>query len=88
MKQIKVPEDMGFIVRTAGINRTKPEIQRDFQFMMRLWREIFKKPGASRHPFAFIRNRLRVRSLRDYLTQEIDEILVDEIETFAKCALI
>ena len=85
MEQIKVPEDMGFIVRTAGINRTKPEIQRDYQFLMRLWKEIFKKAESVSAPyFLYQETDFGVRSLRDYLTLEIDEILVDEIETFRK----
>jgi len=85
MEQIKVPEDMGFIVRTAGINRTKPEIQRDYQFLMRLWKDIFKKAESASAPyFLYQETDFGVRSLRDYLTLEIDEILVDEIETFRK----
>ncbi len=85
MEQIKVPEDMGFIVRTAGINRTKPEIQRDYQFLMRLWKDIFKKAESVAAPyFLYQETDFGVRSLRDYLTLEIDEILVDEVETFRK----
>ncbi|PKN19485.1 MAG: ribonuclease [Deltaproteobacteria bacterium HGW-Deltaproteobacteria-6] len=85
MEQIKVPEDMGFIVRTAGINRTKPEIQRDYQFLMRLWKEIYKKAESVAAPyFLYQETDFGVRSLRDYLTLEIDEILVDEVETFRK----
>jgi ribonuclease E len=85
MAQIKVPEDMGFIVRTAGINRTKQEIQRDYQFLMRLWNEIFKKASSVAAPyFLYQETDFGVRSLRDYLTLEIDEILVDDLETFRK----
>jgi ribonuclease E len=85
MEQIKVPEDMGFIVRTAGINRTKPEIQRDYQFLLRLWKEIYKKAESVEAPyFLYQETDFGVRSLRDYLTLEIDEILVDEVETFRK----
>jgi ribonuclease E len=85
MEQIKVPEDMGFIVRTAGINRTKQEILRDYQFLMRLWKEIHKKADSISAPyFLYQETDFGVRSLRDYLTQEIDEIMVDDFETFRK----
>ena len=85
MDQIKVPEGMGFIVRTAGINRTKQEIQRDYQFLMRLWKEITKKAeDASEPSLLYQETDFGVRSLRDYLTQEMDEIWVDEVETFRK----
>jgi len=85
MDQIKIPEDMGFIVRTAGINRTKQEIQRDYQLQMRLWKEIYKKASSSSAPLlVYQETDFGVRSLRDYLTPEIDEILVDDYETFRK----
>jgi len=85
MEQIKVPEDMGFIVRTAGINRTKQEILRDYQLLMRLWKEIYKKASRINAPLLIYQETdFGVRSLRDYLTPEIDEILVDDYETFRK----
>ena len=83
MEQIKVPEDMGFIVRTAGINRTKQEILRDYQLLMRLWKEIYKKASSINAPLLIYQETdFGVRSLRDYLTPEIDEILVDNQDTF------
>lgn len=85
MEQIKIPEDMGFIVRTAGINRTKQEILRDYQLQMRLWKEIYKKASSSSAPLlVYQETDFGVRSLRDYLTPEIDEILVDDYDTFRK----
>ncbi|MCX5850271.1 MAG: Rne/Rng family ribonuclease [Deltaproteobacteria bacterium] len=85
MKQIKIPEDMGFIVRTAGFNRTKQEIYRDYQLLVRLWKEICKKAGSINAPsLIYQETDFGVCSLRDYLTPEIDEILVDDLETFRK----
>jgi ribonuclease E len=85
MKQIKIPEDMGFIVRTAGFNRTKQEISRDYQLLMRLWKEICKKAKSINAPsLIYQETDFGVRSLRDYLTPEIDEIWVDDQETFRK----
>lgn len=83
MKQIKIPENMGFIVRTAGYNRTKQEIARDYQHLMRLWKEIIKKAQSSTKPsLIYQETDFGVRSLRDYLTSEIEEILVDDLETY------
>ncbi len=85
MKQIKIPEDMGFIVRTAGFNRTKQEISRDYQLLMRLWKEICNKgKSISKPSLIYQETDFGVRSLRDYLTPEIDEILVDDRDTFCK----
>ena len=85
MKQIKIPENMGFIVRTAGFNRTKQEIARDYQHLVRLWKEINKKANnLNQTSMIYQETDFGVRSLRDYLTSEIDEILVDDLETFRK----
>ena len=85
MGQLKIPDDMGFIVRTAGINRTKQEIHRDYQLLMRIWKEIYKKANVSNAPLLIYHETdFGVRSLRDYLTLEVEEILVDDIETFRK----
>lgn len=85
MDQIKIPDNMGFIVRTAGINRTKQEIFRDYQLLMRLWKEIYKKAGSTGAPLMIYQETdFGVRSLRDYLTQEVEEIFVDDYETFRK----
>ena len=85
MGQIKIPESMGFIVRTAGINRTKQEIFRDYQHLMRLWKEIKRKSDNTNAPFLMYQETdFGVRSLRDYLTPEIEEILVDDYDTFRK----
>jgi ribonuclease E len=85
MEQVKIPENMGCIVRTAGINRTKQEIFRDVQHLMRLWKEIQRKYGSISAPLIIYQETdFGVRSLRDYLTQEIEEILVDDFDTFRK----
>ncbi len=85
MGQIKIPDNMGFIVRTAGISRTKPEIFRDYQHLMRLWKEIVKKADSLVGPIiVYQETDFGVRSLRDYLTPEIEEILVDDCDTYRK----
>ena len=85
MKQIKIPENMGFIVRTAGYNRTKQEISRDYQHLVRLWKEINKKSKSIHEPsLIYQETDFGVRSIRDYLTSEVEEIMVDDREAFGK----
>lgn len=85
MKQIKIPESTGFIVRTAGYNRTKQEIARDYQHLVRLWKEINKKAQSISDPsMIYQETDFGVRSIRDYLTSEVEDILVDDLETFRK----
>jgi len=85
MGQIKVEEGMGFIIRTAGMNRTKQELSRDYQHLTRLWKEIQKHAKATTAPAVIYQESdFGVCSLRDYFTSEIEEILVDDTETFRK----
>jgi len=85
MGQIKVEEGMGFIIRTAGMNRTKQELARDYQQLTRLWKEIQKDAKAIPAPAVIYQESdFGVCSLRDYFTSEIEEVLVDDTETFRK----
>ncbi|MFA4915666.1 MAG: Rne/Rng family ribonuclease [Syntrophales bacterium] len=83
--QIKGDESIGFIVRTAGMNRTKQELSRDYQHLLRLWKEIQKREKALSAPvLIYQESDFGIRSLRDYFTSEIEEILVDDFEMFRK----
>ena len=85
VEQIKIEEGIGFIVRTAGMNRTKQELSRDYQHLLRLWKEIQKRANTAFPPaLIYQESDFGIRSLRDYFTSEIEEILVDDLETFRK----
>ncbi|MBU4370596.1 MAG: Rne/Rng family ribonuclease [Proteobacteria bacterium] len=83
VEQIKTEDGVGFIVRTAGMNRTKQELARDYQHLSRLWKEIQKGASETAAPaLIYQESAFGVRSLRDYFTTDIEEILVDDLETF------
>ena len=83
VEQIKTEDGVGFIVRTAGMNRTKQELARDYQHLSRLWKEIQKGAAEMAAPaLIYQESAFGVRSLRDYFTTDIEEILVDDLETF------
>lgn len=85
MEQIKIEDDIGFIIRTAGMNRTKQELARDYQHLSRLWKEIQKRAKATSAPtLIYQESDFGILSLRDYFTSEIEEILVDDVDTFRK----
>jgi len=85
VNQIKVEEGMGIIIRTAGINRTKQELSRDYQQLLRLWKDILKKAEEKPAPtLIYQESDFGVFSLRDYYTSDIEEIWVDDQETFRK----
>ncbi|MGV8984943.1 MAG: Rne/Rng family ribonuclease [Cypionkella sp.] len=76
--ELEVPEGAGLIIRTAGAKRTKPEIKRDYEYLMRLWEEIRELTLKSIAPAAiYEEGDLIKRSIRDLYSREIDEILVE-----------
>lgn len=83
--QVGKEDNVGLIVRTAGLNRKKQELSRDYQHLSRLWKEILKKADETPSPaLIYQESDFGVRSLRDYFTPDIQEILVDDVETFRK----
>ena len=76
--EIEVPEGAGLIIRTAGAKRTKPEIKRDYEYLMRLWEQVRELTLKSIAPAAiYEEGDLIKRSIRDLYSREIDEILVE-----------
>jgi len=83
LKSIKIPEGFGMIVRTAGKNATKTMMTSDLKYLMRVWKNIDKLAMVDQAPSLLYREQtLAVRSLRDYFTTDITEILIDCPETF------
>ncbi|MBN2254422.1 MAG: Rne/Rng family ribonuclease [Deltaproteobacteria bacterium] len=83
--KIAEKEEMGFIVRTAGVNRTKQELLRDYQILLRLWKDIVQKADKTQAPaLVYQESDFAVRSLRDYFTSDVTDILVDNIDTYRK----
>ena len=75
---LSVDSRMGVIVRTAGMSRTKAEIKRDFDYLLRFWNDIREKTLESTAPTLIHEEaNLIKRSLRDLYTNDIDEILVE-----------
>ncbi|ART93484.1 RNAse E [Zymomonas mobilis] len=78
MAELNLPSSMGCIVRTAGLQRTKTEIKRDFDYLARLWDEIREKTLLSQAPaLIYGDSDLVKRAIRDIYSREIDEILVE-----------
>lgn len=83
--QISPPDGVGLIVRTAGIGRAKTELMRDYKYLHRLWGDIKKKVGTEKAPaLVYKEMELSVRAARDYLTQEVSEVWVDDPDTAAQ----
>ena len=76
-QELEVPEGMGLIIRTAGAARTKQEIKRDFEYLLRLWENVRSLTLESTAPsLVYEEGNLIKRSIRDLYTKEIEEIVV------------
>ncbi|MGN6117464.1 MAG: ribonuclease E/G, partial [Nitrobacter sp.] len=77
VQDLDVPEGMGIILRTAGASRTKPEIKRDFEYLIRMWETVRDMTLRSQAPtLVYEEGSLIKLSLRDLYNKEIDEIQV------------
>lgn len=83
LEGLPLPEGCGVIARTAGAGATKTEIQRDLKYLLRLWETIETAGAKVRAPKLVYQERsLVIRAIRDLYTPDIDEITVDDEETF------
>jgi ribonuclease E len=75
--ELEVPEGMGLIIRTAGAARTKQEIRRDFEYLLRLWESVREMTLQSTAPsLVYEEGNLIKRSIRDLYSKDIEEIVV------------
>ncbi|HKM71846.1 MAG TPA: Rne/Rng family ribonuclease, partial [Stellaceae bacterium] len=78
LEELDIPDGMGVIVRTAGAERSKAEIKRDYEYLLRLWNEIRDLTLRSTAPaMIYEEGHLIKRSIRDLYTRDIDEVLVE-----------
>jgi ribonuclease E len=76
-RDLEVPQGMGVILRTAGANRTRVEVKRDFEYLMRLWENVRTLTLASTAPcLVYEEGSLIKRSIRDLYNKDISEIIV------------
>ena len=83
MDALAIPEDMGVIIRTAGVGRDAEELQWDLDYLLQVWRSVAEAALSKPAPFLIYQeSRLIVRALRDYLRSDVGEILVDTPELY------
>ena len=83
MSELDIPDGMGLIVRTAGVGKSVDELQWDLDYLLQLWRSI--EDAAKERPGPFLvyqESNIVVRAIRDYLRNDIGEILVDKPEVY------
>ena len=76
---LKVPQGLAVIVRTAGLGCNKTQLSKDLNYLLRLWKNINHKGMQEKTPAILYKERsLSVRSIRDYFTADVNEILIDD----------
>ncbi|MCK7576383.1 MAG: ribonuclease E [Chromatiales bacterium] len=79
MSQLQLPEDMGMIVRTAGVGKNVEELQWDLDYLLQLWQAIVHSGASRKAPFLIYQESdVIIRSIRDYLRVDIGEIVIDD----------
>ncbi len=83
--RLQIPDDYSIIARTAGIGRSVEELQWDLDYLIHLWDAITKAAAERPAPFLIYQeSNLVVRAVRDYLRQDIGEVLVDNPEVYER----
>ena len=87
LDQLDLPDGFGFILRTAGMDRGKLELKRDLAYLQRLWKDMEKRwKGGNKPRLLYSESDLLVRALRDILSSDIEEVVVDNDAAMSRAA--
>ena len=85
LQQLSPPKDMGFIIRTAGVERPKRDLQRDMNYLLRLWGQVSKAMESEPSPAELYRESdLVIRTVRDIFNSNITQLVCDTEGTVKK----
>ena len=83
IEQLPIPEGMGIIIRTAGVSRSKEELEWDLQVLLRYWEAIKQAAVAKPGPYLIHQESdVIIRAVRDHLRQDISEVVIDDPSAF------
>lgn len=85
LKDLNPPAGMGYIIRTAGLDRTREELARDLTYLLNLWKAILGRVKGAESPATIYKESdLVIRSIRDLFSGEIDEVVVDNYDVYTR----
>lgn len=85
MHQLDLPKGLGFIVRTAGADRTRKELSRDLAYLLRLWKVIVRRIKKLEAPVdIYQESDMIIRTIRDIFSAEVGTIIIDEPKTYER----
>ncbi|GFE57597.1 Rne/Rng family ribonuclease [Geobacter sp. AOG1] len=83
--ELDIPEGIGYIMRTEALGKTKTDLKKDIQSLVKLHKDILAKAKKAKAPaLIYQESNLVIRTIRDYFTAEIDEVLVDNAEVYTQ----
>lgn len=83
INSLNIPDGMGIIVRTAGVGKNQEDLQWDLDYLMSLWQSITEASTQKKAPFLIYQeSNVIIRTIRDYLRQDIGEVLFDTKESY------
>ncbi|MBW2688709.1 MAG: Rne/Rng family ribonuclease [Deltaproteobacteria bacterium] len=83
MSSLDLADGVGYIVRTAALDQTREELERDYRYLIRLFESIKELEQKSKAPaLIYKESNLMIRSIRDYFTTDMDEVLIDDSQVF------
>ncbi len=83
MAQLDLPDEMGYIVRTAGIGKEEVELKRDFNYLVSLYKGILARKERAKAPAQLYQESdIVIRSIRDYFSTDMDEVLIDDNQVY------
>ncbi len=84
MSELQFPEDMGLIVRTAGVGKNSEELQWDLDYLIQLWTAIEQSAEKPAPFLIYQESNVIIRSIRDYLRADIGEIVIDDEDVYSQ----
>ncbi|MCG7937640.1 MAG: ribonuclease E [Candidatus Thiodiazotropha lotti] len=84
MSELQIPEDMGLIVRTAGVGKNSEELQWDLDYLIQLWNAIEHSAEKPAPFLIYQESNVIIRSIRDYLRADIGEIVIDDADVYGQ----
>lgn len=83
--QLQIPEGMGLIIRTAGVGRSKEELEWDLNVLLRYWEAVKQAAIARPGPYLIHQESdVIIRAIRDYLRQDMQEVIIDDATAFER----
>ncbi len=84
-QEFEMPEGMGVIIRTAGLDRSLTDLSRDLETQLKVWEQVVSKVKDAKSPAVlYAESDLSLRVVRDYFTPDVREILIDDLATYER----